>query len=97
MQTDIPTNAAERAEALAQAKLDLAAIQKAKLQYAQGKLIQTLTLGSGEMQRRYNYNEVTIETLDALESEYQERVNLLAATKRTRFRPAFSEFIWSRD
>jgi hypothetical protein len=96
MQVDVPTEEEERLAQLKQAQMDLISIQEARLAFAKGRSLQTLTIGSGELQRRYQYNELTLETLEALEKDYQAKVNKLNHQPVEQFRATFSEFIWER-
>lgn len=88
----VPEDEEERLKLLAEAQRDLREITKAKKDFALGKLLRTVTIGSGEMQRRYQSFELTIETLEALEREYEERVLKLSLVPTTSFRPTHSGF-----
>lgn len=84
---------AERQAKIAQLRNDIEKIDAALLDLATGKLAGSLTIGSGEMQRRYSYQELTIETAEVVKVMLKKKLQELDVPVM-RFVPAFSPIVW---
>jgi hypothetical protein len=71
---------------IGEAQLQLSTINAAIQDMISGKRITELRIGSGDFQRLYKYQEINIDTLQALRSELRNIINTLTPNVRPVFR-----------
>ena len=71
---------------LAEAQIQLSTVNAAIQDIISGKRVTELRVGSGEFQRMYRYEEVTLEALIDLRSELRNTINTLTPDVRPIFR-----------
>lgn len=86
----------DRLAKVAQYEVDLENLDATLMDLATGKKVGTLTVGSGEFQRRYEYNELTVPTVEHMLKRRKEELRVISKTPETavQFRASHSDFSW---